>query len=183
MASHILICGDRGVGKSTLIRRLLNACPLPRWGFLTKRLEADWNGFHPIYIFPAGAEPTYSSENLIGTCDSRVRSRHPEAFDRLGTAYIRQARPGGVIVMDELGFLESGAELFTAAVLDALNGDVPVLAAVKNRPDIPFLQEVLSAEKAEVFTITPDNREQLYETLLPRVLAWAEESVLSDGHG
>ena len=183
MASHILICGDRGVGKSTLIRRLLADCPLPRSGFLTRRLQSDENGFHPIYIFPAGEDPIYGPENLIGTCDSRVHNARLEVFNTLGAAYIRRAKPGDVIVMDELGFMESKAEAFTAAVMDALNGDVPVLAAVKNRPDVPFLQKVLSAGKAEVFYITPENREQLYETLLPRVQAWAEGAVPSDGQG
>ncbi|MBR4393432.1 MAG: hypothetical protein IKT07_05335 [Oscillospiraceae bacterium] len=162
------------MGKSTLIRRLLEDCPLPRWGFLTRRLQSDENGFHPIYIFPAGKDPTYTPENLIGECDSRVHNTRLEVFNTLGTEYIRQARPGGVIIMDELGFMESEAEAFTGAVLDALEGDIPVLAAVKNRPDVPFLRSVLSAEKAEVFYITPENREELYEKLLPRVRAWAE---------
>jgi len=181
MAVHILICGERGVGKSTLIRQLLDTCPLPRWGFLTRRLQADESGFHPVYIFPAGEDPLYTPENLIGKCDSRIHNTNLDIFNTLGVEYIRQARPGGVIVMDELGFLESGAEKFTAAVLDALNGDIPVLAAVKNRPDIPFLQKVLSAEKAEVFQITPDNREMLFETLVPRVRAWAEMKSESGG--
>ena len=45
---HILICGERGVGKSTLIEKLLAACPRPRYGFITKMRPADETGFHPI---------------------------------------------------------------------------------------------------------------------------------------
>ena len=169
MVRHILICGERGVGKSTLIQRLLASCPLPRAGFYTRRLEADANGLHPVYLQPAGEEARYTPENLIGVCDRRARNPKLAVFDTLGVSCVRSARPGSILVMDELGFLESGAEDFTAAVLDALAGDIPILAAVKNRPDVPFLHSVLSAEKADVFLITTENRDELYDLLLPRI--------------
>ena len=171
---HILICGERGVGKSTLIEKLLAASSRPRYGFITKMRPAGPDGFHPIYIHPAGqpvAERTYTEENCIGTCDSRTHRPNLDAFNVLGVRYIEAARPDGIIVMDELGFFEAKADDFTAAVLAALAGDVPVIAAVKSRTDIPFLNAVRAAPKAEVFYITPENREELYERLLPSIKA------------
>ena len=71
----ILICGPRGVGKSTLIRRLTALYPGPVSGFVTKReTVADGEGLFPIYIHPAAcpeARRQYGPENLIGRCDSR----------------------------------------------------------------------------------------------------------------
>ena len=169
---HIFICGERGVGKSTLIERLLWASSRPRYGFVTKMRPAGPDGFHPIYIHPAGqptAERVYTEENCIGVCDSRTHRPNLEVFDGLGVRYVRAARPGGVLVMDELGFFEAKAEAFTAAVLEALSGDVPVIAAVKSRRDVPFLNAVRSQPRAEVFYITPENRDVLYERLLPRL--------------
>lgn len=169
---HILISGERGAGKSTLIERLLRACPRPRYGFVTKMVPAGPDGFHPIYIHPAGqpvTERVYMEENCIGVCDSRTHRPNLEIFDGLGVRYVRAARPDGVLVMDELGFFEARAEAFTAAVLEALSGDVPVIAAVKSRRNVPFLNAVLSQPRAEVFYITPENREALYEKLLPRM--------------
>ena len=166
---HILLSGERGVGKSTLIERLLSAVPLPRYGFITK-MRPD--GFHPIYIHPAGQplqERVYTEANCIGTCDSRTHRPNLDAFNTLGVQYIREARPGGILIMDELGFFESKADRFTAAVLEALAGDVPVLAAVKSRTDVPFLNAVRAAPQAEVFRITPENRDALFEALLPRM--------------
>ena len=171
---HILICGARGVGKSTLIEKLLQACPRPRYGFLTKMEAPGPDGFRPIYIHPA-EQPrkawTYTEENRIGSCDSRTHLARPEVFDALGVRLIREARPEGILVMDELGFFEATAEGFTAAVLEALAGDIPVIAAVKSRTDVPFLNAVRAAPKAEVFSITPENRDELYRLLLPRMEA------------
>ena len=54
---HILISGDRDVGKSTLIERLLAHCPRPRYGFITRMEPAGADGFRPIYIHPANQAP------------------------------------------------------------------------------------------------------------------------------
>ena len=169
---HILICGERGVGKSTLIEKLLAASSRPRYGFITKMRPAGPDGFHPIYIHPAGQpveERVYTDGNCIGTCDSRTHRPNLDAFNVLGVRYIEEAKPDGIIVMDELGFFEAKAEAFTAAVLHALAGDVPVIAAVKSRRDIPFLNAVRAAPLAEVFFLTQENREALYQRLLPRM--------------
>ena len=69
--------------------------------------------------------------------------------------------------MDELGFLESRSPLFQRRVLEILDGDLPVLAAVKSQNGIPFLELVKAHPKTAVFHITPDNREELFSRLVP----------------
>ena len=169
---HILICGERGAGKSTLIKRMLCASSRPVYGFVTKMRPAGPDGFHPVYLHPAGQpaeERTYGPENCIGVCDSRTHRPNLDVFNGPGVRYIRSARPDGLLIMDELGFFEAQADAFTAAVLAALAGDIPVIAAVKSRTDVPFLNAVRAAPKAEVFHITPENRDELFRSLLPRV--------------
>lgn len=169
---HILICGEVGVGKSTLIQRLLAQNTLPLYGFITKKLDPDENGFHPIYIHPAGArERRFDEENLIGTCDRRIHNINLDVFNTLGVTYL-QAKPGGIILMDELGFMEAKAEAFTRAVMKALDGDVPVVAAVKARFDIPFLDAVRAHPNTILYRITIENRDDLFSELLQIVRGW-----------
>ena len=105
MKRHLLICGERGVGKSTLIRRLLEHSTREVGGFVTKRLPvADENGFFPIYLYPtlqSEGERRNETANLVGTCDSCSSIRHPEVFDTLGAQLIESAPEGGIILMDE----------------------------------------------------------------------------------
>ena len=159
----ILICGPRGVGKSTLIRRLTALYPGPVSGFVTKReTVADGEGLFPIYIPPAAcpeARRQYGPENLIGRCDSRRSVRCTPAFDDWGP---RLLEGPGLLLMDELGFLERDAHRFQEAVL----------AAVKNRNDL-FLQAVRGVPGVRVLYITRENREGLFR-LLERDLAQAE---------
>lgn len=169
---HILICGEVGAGKSTLIQRLLAQSTRPLYGFVTKKLDSDKNGFHPIYIHPAGAAERICEEsNLIGTCDRRIHNINLDAFNTLGVTYL-QAKPGGIILMDELGFMEAKAEAFTRAVFAALDGDVPVIAAVKARFDIPFLDAVRAHPNTILNMITIENRDDLFFELLQIVRGW-----------
>ena len=94
-------------------------------------------------------------------------------FDTLGAQLIESAPEGGIILMDELGFPENDAKVFQSAVLCALDGDTPVLAAVKPK-DTPFLRAVRGHENAELVFIDEQNRDALLEKLLPHILRWNE---------
>ena len=174
---HILVCGEVGVGKSTLVARLLAQSAMPVYGFVTKKLEADETGFHPIYIHRADTPQdarVWTEENCIGTCNRRIHNIRLDTFNTLGVSYLSQAAPGGLIVMDELGFMEAKAERFVQAVFAALDGTIPVLAALKARYDVPFLNAVRAHQNATLYQITEDNRDALYEELLPAIRGWAQ---------
>ena len=63
-----------------------------------------------------------------------------------------------------------------AAVLAALDGSTPVLAAVKPK-DTDFLRRVRQHPHGEVFNITPESREALYQHLRSRILQWNKEEL------
>ena len=63
-----------------------------------------------------------------------------------------------------------------SAVLAALDGSTPVLAAVKPK-DTDFLRRVRQHPHGEVFNITPESREALYHRLRSRILQWNKEEL------
>ena len=160
---HIIIVGSNGVGKSTLINALLKEIPVPIDGVITKKEAPRADGFSPVYIHPYGVPRTFSEENCIGLCRAGRSVAHPEAFDRY--AKTMRLRMDGVIVLDELGFLETNATEFTAAVLALMDRAPLVIAAVRDK-DTPFLHAVRTHPRADVYRIDPDNREKLRETLI-----------------
>lgn len=165
---HIVICGERHVGKSTLVRGLLAENHRPVSGFLTRMGHAGADGFHPIHIYPAGSVcriPT--EENHVADCDSHRRTVRSEVFETLGVQYL-EGIPGGIIVMDELGFMESGSPRFREKVLSDLDGDIPCLCVVKARCDVPFLNAVRSHPRVDLYHVTEQNRSELFGELLRR---------------
>jgi len=172
---HALIVGQRGVGKSTLIRRVLDTLDRPVFGFETKKeqhLEDPVRGC-PIYIYDAGAAHHRSEENLIGYHREADTSAITAAFDRYAPRLMGPVT-ADVVELDEIGFLEARSEVFCRAVMHLLDADRPVIAAVKDR-DIPFLESVRSHPKVRCFYITGHNRDALFEEVLEFMKQQLEE--------
>lgn len=175
---HVLIVGDRGVGKSTLIRRVLAQLNRPVYGFETKKeehLEDPVRGC-PVYLYDAGLPHRQTPENLIGYNREPDDASITAAFDRYAPRLMAPIPEGAVAKLDEIGFLEAKSETFCQAILHLLDGNVPVIAAVKNR-NIPFLESVRSHPNARCFHITPENREELYEEVLSFMKQQLEETL------
>ena len=173
---HTLIVGDRGVGKSTLIRRVLQELNRPVFGFETKKeatLEDPVRGC-PIYIYDAGKSHIRTSNNLIGYHKERDMPAITAAFDRYAPKLLEPMPEAALVELDELGFLEARSEAFCRAVLGLLDGDRPVLAAVKDR-DIPFLNAIRAHPAARCFHITEENRDELFEEVLEFMKQQLEE--------
>ncbi|MBE6984517.1 MAG: AAA family ATPase [Ruminococcaceae bacterium] len=155
---HILIVGARGVGKSTLIRRVLEELKRPVWGFETKK-EPLPNG--PVYIYEAGKPHVQTDENLVGYCVDQHPTTLQAGFDRFAEKLRAPIPEKHIILLDELGFMESASKTFCSAVLALLDGDAPVIAAVKDK-NTDFLQAVRSHKNAKCFHITRENRDELF---------------------
>ena len=155
----LLIQGEIGVGKTTLIRRLLGDRLPETRGFWTRK-EAEGEGFS-IYIHPMGQPPRYGDENRVGRgLPGQPRRALPAAFLRGGVG-LGAVPTGGVTVLDELGVLEEEAPRFQQAVVELMCRSSLVLAAVKPAKT-PFLNRVRSLPGARLCLITPDNREELH---------------------
>ncbi|MBE5997569.1 MAG: hypothetical protein E7240_09545 [Lachnospiraceae bacterium] len=163
MKKHILICGHRNAGKTTLINSLMEKIKVPVYGFQTSTVQTDPDGTHHIYMYPAGkVDGRMEESNHIGDCNTVERTVNLSVFDELGAKLIDDAKPDGVLVMDEIGFMEIGSERFCDAVLGALDGDIPVLATVKDTDfGAEFLDRVRQHPGAELIMLTPENREEV----------------------
>ena len=169
---HIVLWGQRGVGKSTLARRLLEDWSGPVRGFVTRASLPDADGFRSIYLHAAD-DPTPMEQacNRIGRTNRTEHTMWPEVFDGLGVELLR-AEPGSLILMDELGFLEQDAAVFRRQILRCLDGSIPVLAVIKHKTHIPFLQEIRSHPRVQLYQVTEENRDELPAELSPLIRNW-----------
>ncbi len=142
-----VICGCSGSGKSTAIRRILQAVNEPIYGFWTKKEAPDFDGRAPVYLHPCRAPLAFSAENLIGCCTDRHAESFPEVFDTFGVAALRDIPDGALVLMDEIGVMENKAIQFQQAVFSVLNGSYRVLLAVRDR-ETPLLDAIRRHEKS-----------------------------------
>ncbi|MBQ3461476.1 MAG: NTP transferase domain-containing protein [Solobacterium sp.] len=172
---HIVLQGDKGAGKSTLIRRLAQEMQCTAGGFLTRAVMSRKTGYKDIFMYPASFifdtddQGIIARENgkLCGITQNGVKEVYPEVFDTYGTQLIHSASKKQLIIMDEIGFMEEKAQQFQKAVLSAFDGTVPVLASVKAKNiSTPFLEEVRSHENVRLIELNETNRDEVYEQLV-----------------
>ena len=155
---HLFLTGEKGVGKSTLLKKLLEGRRECIGGFLTVRSDQIFPGKMSLHMLrPDGGEvPT--EENFLCFCPPRGDDAAAERFDRLGCAALE--RGGEIIVMDELGPAEARAEAFQAMVQEALEGSIPVYGVLQ-KADSPLYRMIAAHPKVCLLEVTAENRDAL----------------------
>ena len=163
---HILLCGRRRSGRSTLIHTLLQNVTVPVFGYETITMGTRPDGWHEIYLFPYGTEnPQKREENHVADCNTKERVICTAIFDTLGVQLLC-APIQGILVMDEIGFMESGAENFCRTILKRLDGDTPVIRA-KMGPGSNLI------DRSREVTVVPMFAPMITPTDWARVSNWA----------
>lgn len=168
---NLFFTGDRQIGKSTALKRLIDLCPGRVRGFAT--VFCDRSALpKELYIQPWGEKAVFSSDRLAARLYGDRKEVYPEVFDSIGSELIRTANGADAIIMDELGFLERDAEEFRLSVRDALLGETPVIGVI--RADMSE-DEGWAAQLAHVLTVTYENRDSIH-LAAARMLGWCEEN-------
>ena len=164
---HIFLTGRTQIGKSTLIQKYIMAKGLTPCGFATVWGTPAEDGGRRLYMHPYGKIGENTKENLLARFlpDRPSATRFSQVFDTLGAELLKPCTCADLLVMDELGFLESDSPVFQAAVLSALDGDLPILGVIKPR-STPFLDAVRSHPKVKVLEVTVETREDVLQELL-----------------
>lgn len=164
---HILIVAHSGSGKRDLMKQIIFHLDTPLFGYQTVKEDslADDEKGSPIYIYEIGKPRIRSSENLAGWCLNHHATTFPEAFDRFAPKLYDPVPADHLIVLDEIGPMESKSPAFCEAILKLLDGDTPVLAAVRDK-DTAFLNTVRGHPNCKCFHLTPDSREEILSEVI-----------------
>ena len=149
--THLFLTGQKGAGKSTLIRGLLAEETGRLGGFFTVRHEGG------VYLLPAAKERTFTPESLLFRCG---HGGDPARFDDLGCAALADTAGCRLLVMDELGPHEEAALRFQAAVFRTLDGSTPILGILQQAQS-QFLDRIARHPRVTVLTVTEENRNTL----------------------
>lgn len=159
---HLFLTGHKQVGKSTVLRRLLEGRDAAIGGFRTVRIRLE-DGASIHMVRPGETE--YTDENRIFSRRKGVLQIDPEDFDRIGCGLLAEAGNYDLVLMDELGPAEGDSARFRQAVLDTLDGEVPVYGVLQ-AADSEFLADISAREDVQVVTVTEENRDDLPRILL-----------------
>lgn len=158
----VLITGRPGVGKTTLVRRILDALDMPAGGFYTRELLGA-DGRRPGFELVAldGTSATLASVDLAGPHRVGRFGVDVGALERIGVPAIDAAvEAGHLVVVDEIGKMELLSTVFQRAIVGALRKH-RVLFGTITRAGHPFADELKAQPDTLLHELTEANRERL----------------------
>ena len=181
---HVFLQGERGIGKSTVIRKTLeiiaNDRPTRLGGFYT------WNGGRGdpnVYMKPAQCGE--AGDVILVAKWNKAKDRMDSvahAFDTGGARLLSRLSGVDLIIMDELGYLESAAPGFKQAVLDALAGDIPAFGTLR-LGDVPWHDDIKKNPLVELYYVDEKNRDDLPRELAEMLIQSMKSNNIAAGSG
>jgi len=163
---RIALTGRPGVGKTTLIKRVLELIPLSAGGMLTEEIRVCGHrvGFS-VFDIATGREGTLAHLHLssgpkVGRYRVDVR-----ALKEIGIAAIERAIENyDLVVIDEIGPMELSSPAFIPAVEAALESGRSLIISTHAHADVPIAHRV--RRELTLLRVKLGNRDRLVGKIL-----------------
>jgi nucleoside-triphosphatase len=170
LIKNILITGNPGVGKTTLIQRIISKLEVSAGGFYTSEVRSEngkrW-GFKIVSL--DGQEGVLASVDIVSQRKVSKYGVDVSVMDRVGTTAVQDAiQNSAIIVIDEIGRMELTSNQFRNAVLKALDSPKVVLGTVPIKPT-NFTDKIKKREYTKIIRLTRANFSEV-ETHIERLL-------------
>lgn len=164
---NIFLTGDVGIGKTTVLRKVINRTDGYYGGYLGSSVSDD--RFKHISINSLMNLSRKYDLAKIDFIKQRPVYINREIFDEnLSDEIMESLEKRDILVFDELGRFEEESEEFKSAVHKALDSEKLVLGVLKKH-DGDFVNSVKNREDVMVVEVTEENRDNLYLKLLDRI--------------
>lgn len=165
----LFITGRPGIGKTTVIKKVVESIDKPLSGFFTEEIRESGvrKGFK-IKAVGGGegvlAHIAFSKRFKVGKYGVDV-----EGFERVAIPGMERASlEGRLLVIDEIARMELFSERFKKFLVDALNSGCDIIASIQDRRE-PFLDGIRSRRDVEVVRVTETNRNELHKYLIDKL--------------
>ena len=167
---NILITGNPGVGKTTLVQNIISRLKVSAGGFYTVEVRDEngkrW-GFKIISL--DGREEVLASVDVVSFRKVSKYGLDVEAVDRVGVTAIRDAlKNKDVVVIDEIGRMELISDRFRDIVQEALDSPKPVLGTIALK-ETNTAKKIKERQDTRIIKLTRANFDEI-EVYMGRLL-------------
>lgn len=174
MGKTLLLTGDPGIGKTTLIRQTVEALGDRAGGFYTQEIAGPGGrkGFQLITL--DGQTAVLSHKDLRGPKVPQVGRYGVDlaVLERVGVTALQQAAAAGqIVIVDEIGKMELLSPRFRQALMELILGPAVILGTIiaKPHPEGDAFKRLAPVTIWEVNYRTRD-------TLAAKILEWLKKA-------
>lgn len=166
MGKAILLTGNPGCGKTTLLQRVVARLPKSAGGFYTEEIREQGvrKGFGITTLDGKRgvmAHVDIKSSKKVGKYGVNIA-----ALDTIAVPSIEEAvGVQKIVVIDEIGPMEISSDRFRDAVMGALQSGATVLGTIVKH-SLPFIDRIKAMPNVKVIEVRHENRENLVESIL-----------------
>jgi len=161
------LTGKKGIGKTTLQKKVLDKLDVSIGGYTTQRL---FEGYYRKYV----AKSLYDNKEYpIIRVDSRDDSKvwFHEVFEENLVPLLDKSLERDLIVLDELGCSENNIIKFTSKVFEILDSSKIVFGVLKE-DNCEFINNIKKRKDVTLITVTEENRDYLLDEILSILKSW-----------
>ncbi|MCS7250026.1 MAG: NTPase [candidate division WOR-3 bacterium] len=179
--SIFLITGKPGIGKTTLIKKLISFFNLKNiCGFYTEEIrERNVRVGFKIITFYNG-EGILAHINFFSPYKISKYYVDIQNFEKLVIPELSLAKEKKIVFIDEIGKMELFSEKFKEKVIEIFNLNKIIIATIPISK-IDFIESLKSLPKVKVYEITFENRNQMLEILKEEIDKFLRNSNYSCG--
>ncbi len=168
MGRTLLLTGRPGVGKTTVIKAVVEGLGPRAGGFYTEEIRGPGGRKGFCLVTLDGEEALLSHVDFRGPRYPRV-GRYGvdvETFSRVGVGALRRAmQEGRIVIIDEIGKMELFSGPFKETVIQAVSGPYTVVATIMAKPH-PWADALKQLPTITLWELTVENRDQMPEQVL-----------------
>jgi nucleoside-triphosphatase THEP1 len=169
MKTALLLTGAPRSGKTTLLQKVLDQYSGPKGGFFTREVRRGGQRTAFEIVTLAGQTAILAGVHLSGPPQVSKYGVDLRALENTAVPAIQQAcRAGQLVVIDEIGPMETFSTAFCQAVLETLEAGCPLFGTIVQR-STTFSDRIKWRPEVEIIEVTPTNRDALPAILLTRL--------------
>jgi len=166
MGRTILLAGRPGVGKTTVIKQVVDMLGGKAGGFYTEEIRQAGRRLGFKIITLEGEEGVLAHVDIKGAARVSKYGVNVKDLEEVGAAALRRAiEERRYVVIDEIGKMELYSQEFRRAVVEALESEKVVLGTVMAGRH-PWVDTLKARPQVTVLTVTQGNREGMARRIL-----------------
>jgi len=171
----LFLTGQPGVGKTSVLLHVVDVLKAKAYdvrGMISREIREQGKrvGFEIIDLHTGQKGWLAHVRQYSGPQVGKYRVNLDD-LKNIGVISILNAiKTADVIVVDEIGPMELFSQAFKDAVLKAVNSTKPLLGTIHFKAQNPLINAIKTRDDAEILEITIENRENIHNLIINKIL-------------